>query len=177
MQNIGSHVSSHGIQKAARSYVTFVSAPTLQHRDRLAFNRAEILGLAGQNAAEEYDVCLHSPFLFGAFQLGMQPVHPRFSALQTTSNNSTMSPEQILADAEPGQAFAWQMYYQTDRKKSEDTLTRINAISNIKFICLTLDAPVPGKREDDERSKNMGSSLPVTSAVIGLRQRRILRRH
>lgn len=70
-----------------------------------------------------------------------------------------------MVDAEPGQAFGWQMYCQTDRKKSEDMLARINAIPNVKFLCLTLDAPVPGKREDDERSKNVGSSLPVTSAV------------
>ena len=76
-----------------------------------------------------------------------------------------MTPEQIVADAEPGQAFGWQMYCQTDRKKSEDMLARINAIPNIRFVCLTLDAPVPGKREHDERSKNVGSSLPVTSAV------------
>lgn len=44
-------------------------------------------------------------------------------------------------------------------------LARINALPNIRFVCLTLDAPVPGKREDDERSQNVGSSLPVTSAV------------
>lgn len=44
-------------------------------------------------------------------------------------------------------------------------LARINALVNIKFIVLTLDAPVPGKREDDERSKNIGSGLPIASAV------------
>ena len=70
-----------------------------------------------------------------------------------------------MADAESGQAFGWQMYCQKDRKKSEDMLSRINAIPNIKFVCLTLDAPVPGKRKDDERFQNVGSSLPVTSAV------------
>lgn len=56
MHNLRSHISSHGVQKAARSYVTFVSAPTLQHLDWLAFNRAEILGLAGQNATQEYEL-------------------------------------------------------------------------------------------------------------------------
>ena len=69
-----------------------------------------------------------------------------------------MTPEQIVADAKPSQAFGWQMYCQTDRKKSEDMLARINAIPNVKFVCLTLDAPVPGKREDDERSESVGSS-------------------
>lgn len=57
------------------------------------------------------------------------------------------------------------MYCQTDRKKSEDMLARRIAIPTIKFVCLTLDAPVPGKREDDERSKNVGSILPFTSAA------------
>ena len=44
-------------------------------------------------------------------------------------------------------------------------LTRISALPSIKFVVLTLDAPVPGKREHDERSKNIASNLPITSAV------------
>ena len=76
-----------------------------------------------------------------------------------------MTPEQIVADAKPSQVFGWQMYCQTDRKKSEDMLARINAIPNVRFVCLTLDAPVPGKREDDERSESVGSSLPASSAA------------
>ena len=47
--------SSHDIQEAARLYVTFVSASMLE-----AFNNAQILGLAGKNATEEYDVCIVS---------------------------------------------------------------------------------------------------------------------
>lgn len=34
-------------------------------------------------------------------------------------------------------------------------LARINKLDATKFVCLTLDAPVPGKREDDERSKDI----------------------
>ena len=77
-----------------------------------------------------------------------------------------MTPEQIVADAKPSQYFGWQMYCQTDRKKSEDMLARINAIPSVRFVCLTLDAPVPGKREDDERSQSVGSSLPVNSKQV-----------
>ena len=76
-----------------------------------------------------------------------------------------MTPEQIVVDVKSEQDFGWQMYCQTDRKKSEVMLARINAIPNVKFVCLTLDAPVPGKREDDERSKNVGSSLSIPSAI------------
>lgn len=70
----------------------------------------------------------------------------KFGALQIISNNASMTPEQIVAD-KPDQNFAWQLYVQVDRKKSEAMLARINKLPNIKFIILTLDAPVPGKRE------------------------------
>lgn len=88
-----------------------------------------------------------------------------FGAMQLISNNASMTPEQIVADAGPSQWFGWQLYAQIDKKKSEDMLARINKLPSIKFICLTLDAPVPGKREDDERSKNIGANLPIRSAV------------
>lgn len=97
-----------------------------------------------------------------AGEAGIARACSRFTALQIISNNASMTPEQIVADAKPSQVFGWQMYCQTDRKKSEDMLARINAIPNVKFVCLTLDAPVPGKREDDERSESVGS---VTSAA------------
>jgi L-lactate dehydrogenase (cytochrome) len=78
-----------------------------------------------------------------------------FGALQIISQNASMTPEQIVRDAPPEQIFGWQLYVQTEVKKSEDMLARINKLEAIKFICLTLDAPVPGKREEDERSKNV----------------------
>ncbi|KAL3419335.1 mitochondrial cytochrome b2 [Phlyctema vagabunda] len=89
-----------------------------------------------------------------------------FGALQVISNNASMTPEQIIEDSLPGQIFGWQLYVQNDRKKSEVMLARIAKLSDkIKFICLTLDAPVPGKREDDERYTEVGASLPVPSGV------------
>jgi len=75
-----------------------------------------------------------------------------FGGVQVVSNNASMTPEQIVADAAPGQVFGWQLYVQTDRRKSEAMLRRINALRDkFKFIVLTLDAPVPGKREHDEK--------------------------
>ncbi|KJY01271.1 mitochondrial cytochrome b2 like protein [Zymoseptoria brevis] len=89
-----------------------------------------------------------------------------YGAMQIISNNASQTPEQIVAGAQPDQVFGWQLYVQTDRKKSEDMLARIHKLPAIKFICLTLDAPVPGKREHDERgTKSVGASLPVKSAV------------
>ncbi len=85
----------------------------------------------------------------------------QYGALQIVSNNASMTPEQIVEGSLPGQIFGWQLYVQNERKKSEDMIARINRISDkFKFICLTLDAPVPGKREEDERQR----PPPVTPA-------------
>ncbi|KIW37892.1 uncharacterized protein PV06_09874 [Exophiala oligosperma] len=84
---------------------------------------------------------------------GIAQACKKFGTIQIISNNASQTPEQIVKDAGPGQVFGWQLYVQTQRKKSEDMLARINKLDAIKFICLTLDAPVPGKREDDERGK------------------------
>ncbi|KAK1815176.1 hypothetical protein LTR12_010435 [Friedmanniomyces endolithicus] len=89
----------------------------------------------------------------------------KYGALQIISNNASQTPEQIVEGSAPGQIFGWQLYVQNERSKSEAMLQRIHALPQIKFICLTLDAPVPGKREHDERNKNVGASLPVTSSV------------
>jgi len=91
-----------------------------------------------------------------------------YGAMQIISNNASQTPEQIVADSKPGQVFGWQLYVQMERKKSEDMLARIKKLPQIKFICLTLDAPVPGKREHDERTKSGGGvagNLPVRSAI------------
>lgn len=89
-----------------------------------------------------------------------------FGAMQIISNNASMTPEQIVKDAGSDQIFGWQLYVQLDRKKSEDMIARINRLDAIKFICLTLDALAPGKREDDERAKNVAEDLPVTSSLV-----------
>ncbi|KAK4247403.1 cytochrome b5-like protein [Corynascus novoguineensis] len=77
----------------------------------------------------------------------------RFGAMQLVSHNASMTPEQIVADAAPGQIFGWQLYVQTNRAKSEAMLARIAKMpEHYKCVVLTLDAPVPSKREHDERA-------------------------
>lgn len=98
-------------------------------------------------------------------ELGMAKACAKYGALQVISNNASQTPEQILDGCAPDQVFGWQIYVQIDRPKSEAMLARINKLPNIKFVCLTLDAPVPGKREHDERNKNLGSKLPISSSV------------
>jgi len=91
-----------------------------------------------------------------------------FGALQIISNNASMTPEQIVADAGLDQAFGWQLYVQGDRTKSERMLARINKLGAIKFVALTLDSPVTGKREDDERSGNIINTMTESSSEEAL---------
>ncbi|KAK1145440.1 hypothetical protein N8T08_004315 [Aspergillus melleus] len=100
-----------------------------------------------------------------AGEAGIAEACRSFGAMQIISNNASMTPEQIVKDATPDQTFGWQLYVQIDRSKSEAMLARINKLKAIKFIVLTLDAPVPGKREDDERGNQVGAAAPAPSAV------------
>lgn len=90
---------------------------------------------------------------------------------QIISHNASMSPEQICEGASPDQVFGWQLYVQNDRKKSEAMLQRVAKIPCIKFIVLTLDAPIPGKRELDERQGSVGARLPAASSVAAKQER------
>ena len=90
-----------------------------------------------------------------------------FGGMQIVSHNASMTVEQIVADvpADSGQVFGWQIYVQHDRKKSEAMLARVEKLKQYyKFIVLTLDAPVPGKREHDERQQ-FGSAASFAAAT------------
>jgi len=101
-----------------------------------------------------------------AGEAGIAAACARFGACQIISQNASLSPEQIVAEASEGQVFGWQLYVQVDRAKSERMLRRIEALRpKIRFLVLTLDAPVPGKREHDERESAVGAGLPVSSGV------------
>lgn len=89
-----------------------------------------------------------------------------FGACQVVSNNASMTPEQIVQDAQEGQVFGWQLYVQNDRAKSEAMLARIAKLRKwYKFLVLTLDAPVPGKREMDEKQGLESSGAAAESRV------------
>ncbi|KAJ5942672.1 hypothetical protein N7516_002840 [Penicillium verrucosum] len=70
-----------------------------------------------------------------------------FGVMHIISNNASMTPEEIVAGAAPEQIFGFQLYVQTDRTESEAVLMRINKLSAIKCIVLTVDEPVQGKHE------------------------------
>ncbi|CAG8952568.1 hypothetical protein HYFRA_00009674 [Hymenoscyphus fraxineus] len=91
-----------------------------------------------------------------------------FGACQIVSNNASMTPEQIVEGSAPGQIFGWQLYVQDQRQKSIEMLKRIGKMADkYKFIVLTLDAPVPGKREHDERSSMSTNGLPKKDGSDG----------
>jgi isopentenyl diphosphate isomerase/L-lactate dehydrogenase-like FMN-dependent dehydrogenase len=85
-------------------------------------------------------------------EAGIAAACSKWKALQIISKNASMSPSEIV-QAGPDAVFAWQLYVLKDIKATEKTLARIRDIPQIKFIVLTLDAPFPGKRENDERFK------------------------
>ena len=96
---------------------------------------------------------------------GIAQACAKYGAMQLISYNASQTPEQIIANAKPDQVFGWQIYVRTERHVSEKMIARINKLPEIKFICLTLDAPVPGKREHDERANNIAAQLDATSSV------------
>ncbi|KAJ2894872.1 hypothetical protein MKZ38_007121 [Zalerion maritima] len=98
-------------------------------------------------------------------EAGIARACSKFNALQILSQNASMKPEQVVAGAAPGQVFGWQLYVQNQRSKSEAMLKRIGGMRDkFKFIVLTLDAAVPGKRELDEKQQFLNNSA-VTAAV------------
>ncbi|KAK9447203.1 FMN-dependent dehydrogenase-domain-containing protein [Limtongia smithiae] len=75
----------------------------------------------------------------------------RHGVLQMISNNASLTYTDIVsARVRDDQPFAFQLYVQNDRKKSEKQLAEVVRAGCVAVV-LTLDAPAPGKRELDER--------------------------
>ncbi|KAL4967113.1 FMN-dependent dehydrogenase-domain-containing protein [Aspergillus stella-maris] len=82
--------------------------------------------------------------------------------VQIISNNASFPLAEIVAAGKPGQSFFFQLYVNSERQKTEELL-REAASLGIKAIFVTVDAPIPGKREADERI----SAGNLVSAVSG----------
>ncbi|KAF2861224.1 FMN-dependent alpha-hydroxy acid dehydrogenase [Piedraia hortae CBS 480.64] len=96
-------------------------------------------------------------------EAGIAAACAKFGVMQIVSNNSSMGIEEVVGRTtlppQPPQPtpptpplFGWQLYIQKERPKSEEMLRRVGKLPQVGFICLTVDAPVPGKREDDQRT-------------------------
>jgi L-lactate dehydrogenase (cytochrome) len=66
------------------------------------------------------------------------------------SNNASYPLAEIVAAGKPGQSFFLQLYVNSERHKTEALLQEAARLG-IRAIFVTVDAPIPGKREADER--------------------------
>ena len=82
------------------------------------------------------------------------------------SNNASYPLASIVKAGKPDQAFFFQLYVNSERHKTEELLSKAKPLG-IKAIFVTIDAPVPGKREADERlaAGNLSSAVSGATAV------------
>ncbi|KAI9734811.1 MAG: hypothetical protein M1834_001889 [Cirrosporium novae-zelandiae] len=89
----------------------------------------------------------------------------RGGVMQCISTNASYPMKEILAASQPGHPFFFQLYVNKDRKKSEALLHQCKELG-IRAIFVTVDAPVAGKREADERVKaDEGLSTPMSGST------------
>ncbi|KAM0752347.1 hypothetical protein T439DRAFT_342562 [Meredithblackwellia eburnea MCA 4105] len=68
------------------------------------------------------------------------------------SANASIAFDEVAKKSVAGQTLFYQLYVNKDRKKTEEQLKKV-VNAGYKGICVTVDAPIAGKRERDERSK------------------------
>lgn len=79
------------------------------------------------------------------------------------SNNASYPLSSIVQSGHQQQPFFFQLYVNSERHKTAEILRKARSLG-IKAIFVTVDAPVPGKREADER---IASETAIQSAVSG----------
>ncbi|KAI6912843.1 hypothetical protein D0869_02695 [Hortaea werneckii] len=84
--------------------------------------------------------------------------------VQMVSSNASYPLADIVSAGKPEQPFFLQLYVNSDRSKTEELLLSAKKLG-IKAILLTVDAPVPGKREADERIAAGNVSAAISGAV------------
>lgn len=82
------------------------------------------------------------------------------------SNNASYPLPAVVAAGKPNQPFFLQLYVNSDRSKTELLLRKAKSLG-IKAILVTVDAPIPGKREADERiaAENLRSEVSGAVAI------------
>ncbi|KAF4448389.1 L-lactate dehydrogenase (cytochrome) [Fusarium austroafricanum] len=83
--------------------------------------------------------------------------------IQCISSNASFSLKSIVKAAPPTQPFFFQLYVNSNHEKTVELLKTVSGLG-IKAIFVTVDAPVPGKREADERA---AQEQTVKSAISG----------
>ncbi|KAM0323877.1 hypothetical protein ACHAQA_008458 [Verticillium albo-atrum] len=83
--------------------------------------------------------------------------------IQCISSNASYTLRSIVTAAPPTQPFFFQLYINSERQKTIEILKSARSLG-IKAIFVTVDAPVPGKREADERA---AQAVTIRSAISG----------
>ncbi|KAK7924757.1 FMN-dependent dehydrogenase-domain-containing protein [Apiospora marii] len=83
--------------------------------------------------------------------------------IQCISSNASYPLGSIVESGDPARPFFFQLYVNADRAKTAELLASV-AEAGVKAIFVTVDAPVPGKREADER---VAAATTVRSAISG----------
>jgi len=82
---------------------------------------------------------------------------------QGISTNASFPVEEIVK-AVPGHPFFFQLYVNKDRAQSEALLKHVRSLG-VDTVFVTIDGPVQGKREADERVKaDEGTASPISGA-------------
>ncbi|KAF4434132.1 L-lactate dehydrogenase (cytochrome) [Fusarium acutatum] len=83
--------------------------------------------------------------------------------IQCISSNASFSLKSIVNAAPPTQPFFFQLYVNSNHDKTVELLKTVRGLG-VKAIFVTVDAPVPGKREADERA---AQEQTVKSSISG----------
>ncbi|KAF7545756.1 hypothetical protein G7Z17_g8940 [Cylindrodendrum hubeiense] len=83
--------------------------------------------------------------------------------IQCISSNASYTLRSIISAAPPSQPFFFQLYVNSDRQKTIELLKTAKELG-VKAVFVTVDAPVPGKREADERA---AQAVKIKSAISG----------
>ena len=83
--------------------------------------------------------------------------------IQCISSNASFSLKSIVDAAPSSKPFFFQLYVNSDHEKTVELLKTVSGLG-VKAIFVTVDAPVPGKREADERA---AQEQTVKSAISG----------
>lgn len=83
--------------------------------------------------------------------------------IQCISSNASFPLQSIVSAVAKNQTFFFQLYVNADREKTEQILHKVRELG-VKAIFVTVDAPVAGKREADER---LAADRAVFSGISG----------
>ena len=83
--------------------------------------------------------------------------------IQCISSNASFSLQSIVEAGMEGQPFFFQLYVNAEREKTTQLLQKVRSLG-VKAIFVTVDAPVAGKREADER---MAADVALSSGISG----------